>query len=204
KMIFRCHMLPVLPDQVIYKNEEQSLNDINIELNFPLVVKPAREGSTIGISIVKNRSQLKKAVLKAAKRDGKIFFEEYGGEREITVGILAGKVFPTIEIVPESGFYDYDAKYTKGKTRYILPAEIEEERQKYINEISLKACNALGCRGAVRVDLILDPKENPYILEINTIPGMTETSLLPKAAIQSGMSFPDLIEEILLLADLNS
>jgi D-alanine-D-alanine ligase len=202
KMIFRSYLLPVLPDQIFYKNEDQDLNDLELKLDFPLVVKPAREGSTVGTSITKNRSELKEAIIKAQIWDKKILFEKYAGKREITVGILSGKILPIIEIVPESGFYDYDSKYIKGKTRYILPAQIEKERQKYINEISLKAYLALDCRGAVRVDLILDERENPYILELNTIPGMTETSLLPKAASKAGMKFPDLIEEILLSADL--
>jgi len=109
---------------------------------------------------------------------------------------------PVIEIVPKSGFYDYYSKYTKGETQYILPARVSREKYLYAQEISLRAFQQLGCSGVARVDLMTDENENPFVIDVNTMPGMTETSLLPKAANYAGITFEDLVERILLGASL--
>jgi D-alanine-D-alanine ligase len=173
-----------------------------ISLPLPLVVKPAREGSTIGISIVRKEEEWVPALKRAGEYDEEILVEEFMKGKEITVGILEDIPLPIIEIVPKSGFYDYHSKYTKGETQYILPARISREKYLYAQEISLKAYQSLGCSGVTRVDLMTDENENPFVIDINTMPGMTETSLLPKAASYAGIPFGDLAERILLGASL--
>jgi len=171
-------------------------------LPLPVVVKPASEGSTIGISIVRKEEELHPALKKAGEYGEEILIEEFIKGKEITVGILENIPLPIIEIVPKSGFYDYYAKYTKGETQYILPARIPREKYLSAQEISLKAFQQLGCSGVARVDLMADENENPFVIDVNTMPGMTETSLLPKAAQYAGIPFEDLVERILLRASL--
>ena len=170
--------------------------------HFPLVVKPAREGSTIGISIVKDQAELEKGLEEALLHDDLILVEDYIQGDEITVGILNGRPLPIIKIVPKSGFYDYEAKYTPGQTEYLLPAPLEAVLYNRLQETSVEACRALSCRGAARVDFMVQGREF-FCLEVNTIPGMTATSLLPKAAAEEGISFPELTMQILEDADLN-
>jgi D-alanine-D-alanine ligase len=122
--------------------------------------------------------------------------------KEITVGILEDIPLPIVEIVPKSGFYDYHSKYTKGETQYIIPARIPREKYLYAQDVSLRAFNVLGCSGCARVDLMTDEEGSPFVIEVNTMPGMTETSLLPKAAEFAGIPFGDLVERILLGASL--
>ncbi len=168
------------------------------EFPFPCVVKPDREGSTIGISIVENEKEMREALTQAGKFDSHVLIEEYIKGREITVGLVNGKVLPAIEIIPQSGFYDYTSKYTKGATEYVCPPQIKEG---YLQEAYLAASNAsgtLGLRGGARLDFIISEGGDSYFLEVNTIPGMTETSLLPKAASVYGIPFDDLVELILL------
>ena len=166
------------------------------KLKFPLVVKPVSEGSTIGVYIVKTEDELEEAIEKAKEVSGDIFFEEYIEGREVTVGVLNGRVLPVVEIKPKSGFYDYKAKYEKGMTEYVVPANIDEETEEQLKYFSKKIYMEFQLKGAVRVDFIIKEKV-PYTLEVNTIPGMTETSLLPKAANSIGISFDELVEEIL-------
>lgn len=171
--------------------------------NFPIpcVVKPAREGSTIGVSIVKERSLIKEAVLKALEYDRKVIIEEYVEGEEITVGIVNGKILPIVKIVPKTGFYDYEAKYTRGMTEYEVPAKITEETEDMARSFSKKIYESFELSGCVRIDMMV--KDNiPYVLDINTSPGMTETSLVPKAWQVSYGTFDDLVEEILLGASL--
>jgi D-alanine-D-alanine ligase len=175
----------------------------NIEnVKYPCIVKPAREGSTIGISIVENESELKPAIDEARKFDDKVIIEDFIQGKEITVSILNGEVLPQIYIKPKSGFYDYESKYTKGKTEYLFETGISKEKEQEINDFALKAYQALSCEGAARVDFIFDG-ENAWALEINTLPGMTETSLLPKSVERAGMNFLRLIEELLKGASIN-
>lgn len=166
------------------------------ERSYPRVVKPSREGSTIGVSIVRSQAELATALTVANKYDDSILVEEYIAGQEVTVGVLNGKALPVIQVVPKGGFYDYQSKYTAGQTEYLLPAPIPADIYSRVQEASVAACLALGCRGAARVDFMIRGTEI-FCLEVNTIPGMTETSLLPKAAGKAGMSFTQLVLEIL-------
>ncbi len=168
-------------------------------INFPppWVVKPATEGSSIGVSMVDGEAELDKALKGALRLSGRAIVERRIFGKEIQVGILNGRVLGSVEVRPSLDFYSYEAKYTAGKTEYILPPEIRNDELGACHQAGLGAHLALGCRGAARVDLILDASGIPYVLEVNTIPGMTETSLLPKIARLAGLEFPDLVEEIL-------
>ncbi|MBZ0220779.1 MAG: D-alanine--D-alanine ligase [Candidatus Methylomirabilis sp.] len=175
-----------------------------VTLRPPLVVKPACQGSAIGVSIVKGRSGLKKALELAESFRGGVLVEKYIEGRELTIGILDGTALPTIEIRPrKGGFYDYKAKYTKGMTDFLVPAPIAKAVDKRAAKEALAAYRALGCSGAARVDLMLGGNGTPYVLEVNTVPGMTELSLLPRAAEAAGMDYPALVEEILKGAGLD-
>jgi D-alanine-D-alanine ligase len=198
KKFFLCEKIPTPPFEVFQRQEINRDHPKRVSLSLPVVVKPAREGSTIGISIVRKDEELDPALKMAGAYDEEILVEEFMKGREITVGILENIPLPVIEIVPKSGFYDYHSKYTKGETEYILPARIPREKYLYAQEISLKAFQGLGCSGVGRVDLVTDEDENPFVIDVNTMPGMTETSLLPKAASYAGIPFEDLVERILL------
>jgi D-alanine-D-alanine ligase len=202
KRIFISENIPtptfaVLSREVIEKN-----NMKDFPFPIPLVVKPAREGSTIGISIVQSGEELTPALKKAGKYDEEILIETFLKGKEITVGILGDLPLPVIEIVPKGGFYDYHSKYTKGETQYIIPARMPREKYLRAQEISLKVFRALGCSGFARVDLMTDESDDPFVIDVNTVPGMTETSLFPKAAAYAGIPFEDLAERILLGASL--
>lgn len=173
------------------------------KVKAPLVVKPACQGSAIGVSIVRKEAGLKAALKEAAKFGGPVLIEKYIKGRELTVSILDGRVLPIIEIRPKEGFYDYTAKYTKGMTEFVVPAPIAKTAEKKVAKEALKAFEALGCSGAARVDVILDARDTPFVLEVNTIPGMTELSLFPRAAEAAGLDYPALVEEMLKGAGLN-
>ncbi len=166
---------------------------------FPAVVKPDREGSTVGIGIVRGPETWRGAMSEAAKYDSRLLVEAYIPGREITVGIVNGRVLPAIEIVPKSGsgFYDYRSKYTAGQTEYVIPVPMDREVLARASEFTRRAAASLFLRGAARIDYRIDPAGNLFFLEANTIPGMTETSLLPKAARFDGLAFEDLVEDIL-------
>ncbi len=202
KKFFLYEKIPTPRFEVFQREEIKKGLQKKISLPLPVVVKPAREGSTIGISIVRKEEELIPAFKKAVEYDQEILIEEFMKGKEITVGILEDIPLPMIEIVPKSGFYDFHSKYTKGETQYILPARISREKYLYAQEISLKAFQTLGCSGVARVDLMTDENENPFVIDVNTMPGMTETSLLPKAASYAGIPFEDLVERILLKASL--
>ncbi|MGB3095734.1 MAG: D-alanine--D-alanine ligase [Candidatus Deferrimicrobiaceae bacterium] len=172
---------------------------------FPLVVKPDREGSTVGISLVADVGGWSGAMATAGKYDTRVLVEAYVPGREITVGIVNGRALPAIEIVPMSGtgFYDYHSKYTAGQTEYVIPVPMDREILLRAAEFTRTGALALSLRGAARIDYRVDPAGNLFFLEANTIPGMTETSLLPKAAKFDGVPFDDLVEEILDDAGLN-
>jgi len=202
KKFFFCEHIPTPTYEVFYREEIGRNSRRTISLPFPVVVKPAREGSTIGVSIVKEEDDLIPALQEAGNYDEEILVEEFMKGKEITVGVLEDIPLPVIEIVPKSGFYDYHSKYTKGETDYIVPARIPREKYLYAQEISLRAFQVIGCCGCARVDLMTDEEGNPFVIDVNTMPGMTETSLLPKAAHYVGISFEDLVERILLGAAL--
>lgn len=174
------------------------------KLTYPLMVKPNTEGSTIGTNIVDNDTKLENAIIEAIKYDKDILIEKYIKGRELTVSIIGNEpvALPIIEIKPKSGFYDYKAKYTKGMTEYVVPAELSRELTRDISETAVKCHRVIGCKSISRVDFILDGSNNAYVFEINTMPGMTATSLVPKAAKAAGIDFSLLAEIILDLASL--
>ncbi len=166
---------------------------------MPCVIKPAREGSTVGITIARSSEEFSKGVELALQYDKKVMVEKFIPGKEFTVSIFDGEAFPPIWIKPASGFYDYKSKYTKGATEYLFDLEISEAEMELVKKTALKAYNSVGCEGVARVDIIYDG-EIPWVLEVNTVPGMTETSLLPKAAERAGMSFLQLVERMLAQA----
>ena len=167
---------------------------------FPLVVKPACEGSSFGVSIVRDQNDFQDALYEAFRFGNEIIVEKFIDGREFTVGILDRQVLPIVEIRSQNNFFNFEAKYHKGLTDYIVPAPLDQELSKQIGDFALKAHQVLGCEGYSRVDFRLDHKNRPFILEINTIPGFTETSLFPKAAKQAGMDFSDVCIRLIQLA----
>ncbi len=169
-------------------------------LDPPFVVKTPRQGSSVGVHIIKNVAGLPAALEDCFRFGGEVLVEEFFPGRELTVGILGDDALPIIEIVPREGFYDYQHKYTKGASEYFVPAEIGSAATQAVRHAALSAKRALGLEVYSRVDVLLAPNGRLNVLEINTIPGMTETSLLPKAAAVAGLDFPALCERIALLS----
>lgn len=167
-----------------------------VSFPVPCVVKPAREGSTIGISIVTSEKEMKKAVTEAFKYDSKVVVEKFISGREITVGVVNGEVLPIVEVRPKSGFYDYTSKYTKGMTEYLVPADLPQGVIERCYENARAVWHYFELSGCARVDMIVT-KGIPSVIDINTSPGMTETSLVPKAWGHLGRSFDELVEAIL-------
>ena len=200
KKIFLYHGIPVPPFRVIYKQEYLSSAFVFKDVSLPCVVKPAQEGSSVGVSVVKNETELKFAFEEAFKYGERAIVEKFIEGKEIHIGVLGDRVLGGVEVRPKKRFYDYEAKYTKGLTEYILPPEIDSDLYEKLKTLGLKAHKVLGCKGGTRVDMIVDGDGNPYVLEVNTIPGMTETSLLPKIASLAGYDFKSLVKEILELA----
>jgi D-alanine-D-alanine ligase len=162
---------------------------------LPLVVKPVREGSTIGLTIAQDADEVATGLVLAARYDRRVLIQRFQAGTEITVGVLATpevQVLPTLEIVSDNPTYDYDAKYTAGKSHHIIPAHISERAQLNAADASGRAFVLLGCAGMARVDIIVDDKNTPWILEVNTVPGLTELSLLPDAARAAGIAFDQL------------
>ncbi len=175
-----------------------------ITLQPPFVVKPPEEGSTIGISLVKAPEEIRAAVSLGLRYGREILIEDFIGGRELTAAVLDGEALPLVEIVAQDGFYDYKAKYqSQGATRYEIAPDLGPDLTARIQQLAVATYSALGCSGAARVDFLLTGDGRPFIIEINTIPGMTETSLLPKAAGHAGMSFEQLVERILWSARLH-
>ncbi|MGA1824169.1 MAG: D-alanine--D-alanine ligase [bacterium] len=168
--------------------------------DYPLIVKPNSGGSSIGVNIVRCYEEYTCSVTEAFSYSSDVLVEKYIEGREISVGIVDREALPVIEIIPKSGFYNYKAKYTKGETAYRVPADLAPHVYNTFQDLAVAVYKGLGCRGVARVDFRLDSQNNPFILELNTVPGMTETSLVPKAARHIGIDFPDLAEKILLEA----
>jgi len=201
RKIFQHHNIPVPKFIVVNKKKEYSLEMIAEALKtLPLVVKPATQGSSVGVSLIHDFQDLDKAVSLAFQFSSKIIIEEYIKGRELTVGILEDKPLPIIEIVPKEKFFDYRAKYQSGKTNYVVPAELPDNITKNVQEIGLRAHKAINCKAFSRIDLILDLENRPVILEINSIPGLTLTSLLPKAASALNIDFSELCLRLIRLA----
>ncbi len=201
KKILLHHELPT-PGFACFSKEDDRDGFLDRCRHFPLVVKPAREGSTIGISIVHDRQELTAGLDEALQCDSLVLVEDFIEGLEVTVSVLGEEALPIIQIVPKGGFYDYQAKYTAGQTEYLLPAPLPAVLYERLQQVAVQACRVLECRGAARVDFMVREREF-YCLEVNTIPGMTETSLLPKAAAEAGMNFTELVECMLFDAGLN-
>lgn len=204
KTLLAAHGIPVPGGTAVPRGTSPTLARVlkSGKLKLPVVVKPASQGSTIGVSIVRRRKEWKKALALAHRYDAEAMVEAYIPGHEVTVSLLgtaAGvpKVLPAVEIVAPDGFYDFSAKYQKGKTRYLCPAPLPARILREIGELGRRTYQVLGCEGAARVDFRITPKGRPYVLEINTVPGMTETSLLPMAAAQAGIDYDSLVEWIL-------
>ncbi|MGC8965392.1 MAG: D-alanine--D-alanine ligase family protein [Caldimicrobium sp.] len=200
KILYERAGLPV-PKGFLFKKEDkmETIYEVANKLGYPLIVKPATQGSSIGLSLVEDSSLLKEALEKAFEIDKEILLEEYIKGRELTVGVLDDKPLPVVEILPKSKFFDYETKYIPGMAEEICPANISEELTKTAQNYALKAHKALYLRHYSRTDMILRDNEI-FVLETNTIPGMTETSLLPLAAKVAGYSFKALIQKLLDLA----
>lgn len=204
KTLLSAHGIPVPPGTVVRRgNEVSSVRAMRVaKLRWPVVVKPVSEGSTIGVTIVKKPSEWKAALALAHKYDNDAMVEAYIPGHEVTVSLLGRQgedpmVLPAVEIMAPGGFYDFTAKYEKGKTHYLCPAPLSSTVTKEIRSLAHRSYNVLGCAGAARVDFRITPRGRPFVLEINTAPGMTETSLLPMAAAQSGIDYDELTERIL-------
>ncbi len=204
KKAFLYHGIPVPPFRVVTNDsmrEGKKLtpgrSGVSMPFALPWVVKPVSEGSSIGVEIVKNRTWLADALKKAFGYGDKVIVEQYIAGKEIQIGILNNQVLGGVEVRTSLEFYNYKAKYTTGFTEYLLPPPIPKALYNRCAATALAAHIALGCSGATRVDLRVDSKGNPFVLEVNTIPGMTATSLLPKIALQAGLDFGDLLERIL-------
>jgi D-alanine-D-alanine ligase len=166
----------------------------------PLVVKPTRQGSSVGLQFVERVEDWPKAVAESLKFDTEVLVEEKINGRETTVGILGGKVLPVVEVRPKAGTYDYKTKYTAGATEYFCPADFDEATTKRIQTAAIGAFRAIGGRDYSRVDVMVRPDGSPVVLEVNTLPGMTETSLLPKAAAAAGINYEQLCQRMIELA----
>jgi D-alanine-D-alanine ligase len=177
-----------------------ALGDLEQRLGFPLVVKPSRGGSALGVKFAASWYEVPEALVSAFSYDDRVLLERFVDGRELAVGVLGGEPLPIVEAIPRSGdSYDFEARYEIGRTSFVCPAKLGTEQAAAITEKALAAYEALGCSGFSRVDLILG-EEGPQVLEVNAIPGLTETSLLPQAAEAAGMSFERLVERILDLA----
>jgi len=173
-------------------------------MELPLVVKPSREGSSVGVTIVRDEAGIAPAIAEARRHHGQVMVEEFIAGREINVGILDDAVLGDVEVRPNAEFYTYEAKYLRGDTTYLCPAPIDEALRRRIGEVALGAHRALGLCGYSRVDLMVTADDRPLCLEVNTLPGMTATSLLPKIAAAAGMDYATLCERILAGASLKA
>jgi D-alanine-D-alanine ligase len=204
KMLLAAHGIPLPAGTVVRACDRSSLAKVlrQTKLKLPIVVKPVSQGSTIGVTIVRRRTQWKEALALAHRYDPEALVESYIPGHEAAVSILGTTtegptVLPAIEIVAPEGFYDFSAKYQKGKTQYLCPAPFPPKVIRHISELARRTYEALECEGAARVDFRITSRGRPYVLEINTVPGMTETSLLPMAAAQVGIAYDVLVERIL-------
>ena len=178
----------------------REIKRINKEFGFPAVIKPNDQGSTVGLTVCKDPHGVEAALELSFQFSDKALLEEYIDGREVTVGILENKALPVLEIKPKSGLYDYESKYTSGMSEYIVPADIPEEAAEKMQHQAMLAFSALGCEVYGRVDFRMDNNFKTYCLEVNTLPGMTATSLVPKMAKVVGISFEQLIERIIRLS----
>jgi len=199
KQKFQEHGVSTPPWEVIHPGQQPTLP-------LPIVVKPPREGSTVGVVIVKSENEIESAIAESAKYGRELLIEKFVPGRELTISILGDNALPILEIIPKGGFYDFNNKYpflnpqAGGGAEHVCPAKIDAARTKEIQDLALRAFQAAGLQVYGRVDAILSEDGQPFILEINTIPGMTEASLLPEAAAAAGIGYPDLCARIIALS----
>ena len=202
KLLWRGANLPV-PDYALL-NADSDFDAVERQLGLPLFVKPANEGSSVGVTKVKTPGTLAAAYAEAAKHDALVLAERYLGGGEFTVAMLGDgdsvRALPVVKIEPATEFYDYEAKYFRDDTRYLCPSGLAPEQEARMQALARQAFTVLGCRGWGRVDVLTDADGTPYLLEINTAPGMTDHSLVPMAARAAGMDFPELCVKVLELA----
>jgi len=195
KEILKFHGIPTADYEVFYKNKKADRR-----LDLPVVVKPTNQGSSLGVTIVKTESQWQPALEVAFSYSEEVIVEKFIDGKLLAIGMNEMTPMPIVHIRPKSGFYDYEAKYTSGKTEYICPADLEDNEVERCRQAAQQVFQVLRGRGFPRVDVILDGDGVPQVLEMNTIPGMTPTSLLPMAAREMGLEFDDLVVEILKTA----
>jgi D-alanine-D-alanine ligase len=196
KCVWSCHGIPTPGWKSVFSVEE----GLKQKVKLPVVVKPASQGSALGVSIAKDIPAYKKALKKVFALDKEALIEQYIQGTELTIAVLGDKALAPIEIVPAHEFYDFHSKYKPGQSTHIIPPRLPEEVVELSKQYAVEAARVLGCKGAPRVDIIVDKDQAPWLLEVNTIPGMTETSLLPDAAKACGMSFDRLVLKIVELS----
>jgi len=197
KRLFAALGLAVIDWRAFPREQAGAIRAADLPFGLPAVVKPAGEGSSVGVSIVREEAALAAACEEAARFKGDVVVERYVKGVEVNVAVLDGKALGAVEVAPEREFYDYAAKYTAGTTRYHLPPRIPEAQIRAASEAAERAHCGLGCSGVTRVDFIVGPDGTPFILEVNTLPGMTGTSLVPKIAASIAIPFADLCDRIL-------
>ena len=197
KELFRLHNLPTPAYYTMGESDAVDLVGMHGDFGFPCVVKPIREGSSVGVAICHSLDELGPAVERALCFDDEILVERFIAGKEVSVAILDDRALGAVEISPRAGFYDYANKYTRGATDYYVPPRLSPERYRGVLAQALRAHAALGCRGATRVDMMVSDSGNEFVLEVNTVPGLTPTSLLPKIADAAGISFGELCELML-------
>lgn len=203
KQTYKAVGLPTLPSLTLHQNERCSIEEIISELGDHCVIKVSEEGSSIGLYIAEGEEEIEQALDKAFGQSDEVLIEKFCKGRELTVGVIGNEVptaLPIIEIVPRNEFYDYDAKYSPGGSTHICPAELNGELTAKIRYCAEQAHKAIGCKGESRTDFLLEENGDFWMLETNTLPGMTETSLLPDAASKIGLSYQDLCAKLIRLA----
>lgn len=204
KKLFIADNIPTPEFFLLRRGKDTDIGAIDIKIksrmDYPVIFKPVKQGSSVGLSLVRQMTEIKKALEYGYEYDNLLLIEKFIAGREVTVSILGNQALPIAECKPKSGFYDYEHKYTDGRTEYICPAKLSDDLAKKIQKSGLKAFQSLNCSGFGRVDYRLAEDNSFYCLEVNTLPGMTSHSLVPKAAAAIGMDFPRLLEKICQIA----
>ncbi|HEX7896320.1 MAG TPA: D-alanine--D-alanine ligase [Planctomycetota bacterium] len=201
KRLFKQHGVETPPHRVIARGDSVALlEQCARALGYPVVMKPRSEGSSVGVTVHRDRTTLLDGAAEAFRHDAIALMEKFIAGRELTIGILDGQALPIVEMRPKDGFFSYEAKYERADTRYIVDPEMSDLDKRRVQRAALEAHKSLGCEGVSRVDAILTPLCSVHVLEVNTIPGMTERSLLPKAAAAAGVDFPRLCWRLVELA----
>jgi len=204
KELFRLHNLPTPAYYVLHNEYENRILQQHGDFGYPAVVKPISEGSSVGVEVAYTAGELLRACERAFCFDSALLIERFIAGQEVSVAVLGDRALGAVEVVPGEGFYDYGAKYSSNETEYFIPPRISPERYRGVMTQALKAHRALGCAGATRVDAIISDSGNEYILEVNTVPGLTQNSLLPKIAHAAGVDFEELVVAVLNGARLSS